>query len=246
MDQEKIGKLIADLRKRKNLTQQQLGDKVGVGYRAVSKWERGITCPDISIINDLSKELDITAGELLAGELTDETKSKFNIPVNKSHKKLFITLSILSIFLISIIFGTFYYFNNKEYVYDIRSLNQEVCYLEGKFTFRGSLISININKLIFQDSELNKKIINNYEYKIISNKNILMTYSKISEYKILLENESIKKFSENFNISYNTNYNIVRDNIVNDEVALIITFTTDNNQTIIQNIPFELVKGSIN
>ena len=45
------------IRKRinKGLTQEQLGDMVGVGFRSVSKWERGITLPDISIINDVSK-----------------------------------------------------------------------------------------------------------------------------------------------------------------------------------------------
>ena len=69
MDQEKIGKLIAKQRKMKGLTQQQLGDMVGVGYRAVSKWETGLTMPDISNINELCKILDITSDELLKGEL---------------------------------------------------------------------------------------------------------------------------------------------------------------------------------
>lgn len=40
MDQIKIGKFIAELRKEKNMTQQQLGDKIGVSYKAISKWER--------------------------------------------------------------------------------------------------------------------------------------------------------------------------------------------------------------
>ena len=59
MDNKKIGNLIASLRKSKGLTQQDLGDLVGVGFRAVSKWERGITMPDISIINELSKILEL-------------------------------------------------------------------------------------------------------------------------------------------------------------------------------------------
>ena len=82
MDQEKIGKLIAKLRKSKGLTQSELGEMVGVGFRAVSKWENGITSPDISIINDLSKILGISADELLQGELNKNkepsSQKKFN------------------------------------------------------------------------------------------------------------------------------------------------------------------------
>ena len=72
MDNKKIGKLIADLRKKQGLTQQELGDKVGVGFRAVSKWERGITLPDITIINEVSRILGISSDELLAGELNTQ------------------------------------------------------------------------------------------------------------------------------------------------------------------------------
>lgn len=54
MEQEKIGKFIAQCRKEKNLTQAQLGEKVGVTDKAVSKWESGLRLPDIAILNDLS------------------------------------------------------------------------------------------------------------------------------------------------------------------------------------------------
>ena len=89
MDNKKVGKLIADLRKKNGLTQQELGDKVGVGFRAVSKWERGITLPDITIINELSKILGISSNELLDGKVTKEIKTK-----PKISKKLKIVLSI--------------------------------------------------------------------------------------------------------------------------------------------------------
>lgn len=66
MDNQRIGRLITELRKQKGLTQQELGDQVGVGFRAVSKWERGLTLPDISIISDLSKILGISTDYLLS------------------------------------------------------------------------------------------------------------------------------------------------------------------------------------
>lgn len=65
MDSKRIGKLISELRKKKGLTKQELGDKVGVGFRAVSKWENGVTLPDISIISELSKILGINVDQLL-------------------------------------------------------------------------------------------------------------------------------------------------------------------------------------
>lgn len=92
MDNKRIGKLIGDLRKKKGLTQQELGDKVGVGFRAVSKWENGVTLPDISIIQELSRILGINVDYLLSPSSyysdlhrkTIKEKIKFSIfPENK-------------------------------------------------------------------------------------------------------------------------------------------------------------------
>lgn len=68
MDCSKIGLFIFECRKNKNMTQKELGEKVGVTVQAISKWERGLGCPDISLLIDLSKALDITVNELLCGE----------------------------------------------------------------------------------------------------------------------------------------------------------------------------------
>ncbi len=67
MDQEKIGKFIADCRKEKGLTQLQLAEKLGISNRAVSKWETGKSCPDVSLMLELCSVLEITVNELLSG-----------------------------------------------------------------------------------------------------------------------------------------------------------------------------------
>ena len=67
----KIGKFIADCRKKKNLTQEQLAEKLYITDRAVSKWERGISLPDADKMLDLCKILDINVNELLNGEKID-------------------------------------------------------------------------------------------------------------------------------------------------------------------------------
>ena len=64
----KIGKIIKDARTKKNMTQLELADKMGVSYQAVSNWERGNTMPDIAKIPDLARELGLEITELLGGE----------------------------------------------------------------------------------------------------------------------------------------------------------------------------------
>jgi len=68
MDNTKIGVFITERRKAKNLTQQELADKLGVTVQAVSKWECGKCLPDVSIMQTLCGILDISINELLNGE----------------------------------------------------------------------------------------------------------------------------------------------------------------------------------
>lgn len=72
MNQQQIGKFIAHKRKEKNLTQEQLAEKLGVSNKTVSKWETGKCMPDYSIVQPLCKELEITVAELMDGEVGEE------------------------------------------------------------------------------------------------------------------------------------------------------------------------------
>ena len=73
MDAEKVGKFIAELRKKKDYTQKDLAEKINVTNKAVSKWERGLGFPDISLLEPLSKELNISIPELLNGEYKNKS-----------------------------------------------------------------------------------------------------------------------------------------------------------------------------
>ncbi len=68
MDQIKIGRFIAECRKKEKLTQMQLGEGLGITDKAISKWERGIALPDTSIMLELCDILGISVNELLSGE----------------------------------------------------------------------------------------------------------------------------------------------------------------------------------
>lgn len=67
MDTRAIGRFVAELRKEKKLTQEELGKKLGVTNKTISRWENGNYMPDISLLIPLSRELNISVNELLLG-----------------------------------------------------------------------------------------------------------------------------------------------------------------------------------
>ena len=74
MNQEKIGRFIAELRKEKNMTQQELADKLNITDRAISHWENGRSMPDAGVILELCKILNINVNELLSAKKIKEEK----------------------------------------------------------------------------------------------------------------------------------------------------------------------------
>ena len=69
MDYEKVGNLILQLRKEKNMTQKQVADLLNISDKTISKWERGLGCPDVSLLSELSKIFDINIEKILLGDL---------------------------------------------------------------------------------------------------------------------------------------------------------------------------------
>lgn len=109
MNQIKIGKFISESRKSKQITQEQLAEKLGVSKNAVSKWERGLNLPDASIMQELCYILEISLNELFAGEHLKEKEIKkqseknlleilkFSDDKNKKNKFLILITSALFI-----------------------------------------------------------------------------------------------------------------------------------------------------
>lgn len=69
LDYNKVGKLIYQLRKEQGMTQKQLAERMNISDKAISKWERGLGCPDVSLLNDLADIFHINVEKLLEGEL---------------------------------------------------------------------------------------------------------------------------------------------------------------------------------
>ena len=114
MDQIKIGKFIAQCRKKNNLTQMQLAEKLNITDRAISKWENGKSMPDSSIMLDLCNELKINVNELLSGEVIEmenyNLKAEENLLQMKKQKeesdKRLLTMEIVIGVLASTVFLT--------------------------------------------------------------------------------------------------------------------------------------------
>ena len=94
MDQEKIGKIIKDIRVRNNLTQADLANKYNVTYQAVSKWENGKNMPDLSLLKEMSNDFNVSLEELFDGEI----KSK------KNNKKYIIISIVCLVILLLLVF----------------------------------------------------------------------------------------------------------------------------------------------
>ncbi|MBR5478932.1 MAG: helix-turn-helix domain-containing protein [Clostridia bacterium] len=83
MDLSKTGKLIADLRREKGLTQKQLAENLGICSKTVSKWETGKGFPDISLVVDISKLFSIDISSLIDGEMPTERRAAGNVKRTK-------------------------------------------------------------------------------------------------------------------------------------------------------------------
>lgn len=102
MELNKTGKFIALIRKEKGLTQRELAEKLNLSEKTISKWERGVGFPDISLILPLCKCLEIDANELMTGERLQDKQYRINAENNllklmdKTSPKLKYTISTIS------------------------------------------------------------------------------------------------------------------------------------------------------
>ncbi len=240
MNQEKIGKLIAKLRRSKGLTQSELGELVGVGFRAVSKWENGQTLPDISIINELSRVLEVSVDELLCGELKS---SEISIPVKEEHKSINKKLLLIPILLLVVLLIIFIFINSKtskEYEYEIYSADKQYT-VEGKLIIKNSEINILINKLVFNDPEISNSIVKNYEYSVLKNDKFLFGQGYIDGFELLGNPLRVEEIAQNFKVDYIHGFDdLTIENIIYDNLVLRFNFIGSGNNYVVKEIKLSL------
>ena len=215
MNYDKIGKFIQEKRKEKNLTQKELANKLGVTDRAVSKWERGVGCPDVSILEILSKELDCSILEILKGrkieneiikvtEADDYVKDSMNLSKQTAKEKIisyinkalvttiiliFLLLSYLNIVQIKYLKTeykfTTEYYENKKIQESINTLEKNINIIKNN---QGKYSDEDYQKIISQLENMDKIIKSSKIYDYISNrKEITYTLNDLIKFNDLYE-----------------------------------------------------------
>ena len=194
MNYKEIGLFISKKRKELNMTQKELADKLNVTDKAVSKWERGLGCPDISILEVLSNILGVSILELLKGrniegkvipvvEADDYLKNTINYSKKSLNKKILDLLTIIIIgitsFIVIININHIIYLN-KEYEYNFS--NNEI--LEDINKIENNINKIKNTNNIFDNTDYKNlnELLNSYYNKIISNS--ILKYNGIKKFKL--------------------------------------------------------------
>ena len=210
MNYETIGKFIQSKRKEKGLTQKELAEKLGVTDKAVSKWERGLGCPDVSILEILANELDTSILEILKGrtieneiikvtEANDYVKETIKFTKNKTKEiinKIIVFLTILISILLLILNIENIISLNKKYEYDFN--NETVIEMKKQL----NKLKTNIELI-----EQNQGKYKDEEYKEVS--------QDLKYIKEKLNNSKILKYEDNIKLTIKDIY-IIEDNTILD------------------------------
>lgn len=138
MDQEKIGKIIKQIRKENKLSQTEFAKKYGVTYQAVSKWENGKNIPDITILTSICKDYNLKIEDLLDAKICKE--EKFN--------KLNIIIPIVIIILLICIVITINIKNN-DFEFKVLSTTCNDFNLYGSIAYNDNKSSIHISNITY-------------------------------------------------------------------------------------------------
>jgi len=225
MDNNKIGAFIASRRKELGLTQQALANKLYVTDKAISKWERGISLPDITLLKKLSKILQVDIEDILSGEKNttkkidvekdlEKIKKEFSIAHKKKKNKLIICLISLVVIIICITF------KNLTLGYKIKPVN---------YSHSNRTINLGIPKTSFMTKHNDKS----YSFKNLRNSSIveneIKRYLKTLTYSVC--NDTIYYYNQEDNFSI-TNYS-VKNHILYNTISYQIV---DNDYCFIQTL----------
>ena len=144
MDNKSISEFIKEIRKKNNLTQKELADKLGVTYQAVSKWERAINMPDKSLIIKMSNDFNVSIDDIFKGN------------TNKKKKYIYIMIGLIVIILL----GIFIYLNmnnSKDFQFKTLSSSCKEYKVEGVLSYNSKKSAIYISNISYCGKEITSK-----------------------------------------------------------------------------------------
>lgn len=255
MNLKKVGSFIAQKRKEKGYTQEVLGEKLGITSNTLSKWERGVNAPDISLLKSISDELEISLEELLCGEENDEDDETtsasdrivdgikyYTNRAKKRYVKIFSYCIFFVIFAFSIIFLITNY--NRFRIYGLKSKNSSY-YIEGHIIFNQERNLIIINNIDIRDKNIGtdkEEKIKKLNVSLKSENKTIFSSEKIIE----KENNGINTYLLNNSFFADENLKskeeILEKNVDINKLNLYIEYTTIHNENKHIAIPLDVVK----
>lgn len=241
MDLQKVGKFLSEQRKIKQLTQDKLGDQIGVNGKTISKWERGVNAPDISVLNRLSELLEVNVSEILNGERNNDNSDDKNDKIidkisyyTKVEKLKYIKISLKIIAAILVIFVTLFTINNYNQ-FNMYSITSKI----DKFLVEGIIISNQErNMMIIKNIDIKDKYIGtDLEEKVKSIKISIASENK-NIFSLVYDSEELAKPINSLllNRTYfldediNSNENIISKNVNIGKLKLQIEYINDQDK----------------
>ena len=251
MNQEQIGKFIASLRKSKNMTQNDLSEKLYTSRENISKWERGINMPPPDMLLELSEMFSVSVNEILIGERKSKKNYKRlqNVPIEilkDSNRKIKKTITYFLTVLFVILFSFFAYYFVNSYntikVYKVAGAGNEFSTVDGliltskqkTYIKLGSLKSI--NNYTYDSAELYFMDKNNKEvviYRTQNTEDSISSYYKYNQFFTYNELDYILK-NLYLRVTYDSKQDItkleLKKDMVNDGLLLLTRSEINKNQ----------------
>lgn len=243
MDSKKVGQLILELRKKNNLTQQQLAEKLCVTSQAVSKWENGRGIPDIDSLRRISREFNIDIASILDGEVVEKncTKKRF---------KLFIFCMI--VFLLIILLSLFIYFKvGKHDSFNFSSLKSEnsLFVIKGVAAYSSDKKSIYISSIDYVNKDDKNKEYVVMECSLYEKHNgvekIISQCGKIENNRVYTKDDakSIRELLSDIEFNVD-NYSSICKDLVIENLYLIINALNIDNKIVTYKVPLKFDNDS--
>ena len=239
MNCKEVGDFIAKLRKQKRITQSELGEKVGVTDKAVSKWERGICMPDHSLLKPLAKTLDISITELLEGKKLENIDDKEMLNAihmgalrysNENKKrviKISVTIIVPLIFLVMLLLVLFILSNYGNCsIFNIESRDDNIS-VNGHIAITNEKKIIVLSNFLIIDEELFKNDKGyDFEYSLYIGNNLVYKKGNVAVY----ENKETDQLSNV--IDYIQNINLYLSDDLGQHTYIDNEYVTNSNMNI--------------
>ena len=219
---EEISKFIKDLRKKHNLTQKDLADKLGVTYQAVSKWENGKNIPDIEILKEISNIFNVDIDSIIGNEK------------KKKSKKSKIMIGIILIIIIGLLFIAIAIKNTSSFEFKKISTTCDDFKITGSAAYNKKTSSIYISNVEFcgDDDEVYKSLECTLYEEYDNVKKNISTYDK-------KQNLSLKSYLKDVNLNVN-NYSSICKKFKSSNFYIEINATSNDNKITTYKIPLSL------